>query len=248
MNGTDLVAGILSDAEDPQKASKGLLNLLLSESPTSSSVHEAGFSPELFEILLRRLPKDPSVLAIACACGAAWVDGRRSATQGGSWEPVISLPPDEDLPQGIRRGTAETIISMMMRAHQFIRMTAPFFYSSGFVHLVEPLTAAASRGVEVELFLLPDEETENGVKTLLDKQGMNESTRKRVTTHRVESEPWPHLKVVIVDGSEAYVGSANITRRALKGENLELGVLLNGPQVSAIDRVLDLLKHAEESS
>ena len=53
--------------------------------------------------------------------------------------------------------------------------------------------------------------------------------------------PWPHLKVVTVDGRAAYIGSANITGPGLVGRNLELGVLVRGQQVEAIERTLDLI-------
>src|SRR5262249_45304224 len=53
--------------------------------------------------------------------------------------------------------------------------------------------------------------------------------------------PWPHLKVVTVDGSAAYVGSANLTGPGLVGRNLELGVLVRGPQVRSIERTLDVI-------
>jgi phosphatidylserine/phosphatidylglycerophosphate/cardiolipin synthase-like enzyme len=52
--------------------------------------------------------------------------------------------------------------------------------------------------------------------------------------------PFAHLKVMVVDASIAYVGSANITAAGLAGRNLELGVLVRGAQVAVIDRILDL--------
>jgi len=46
---------------------------------------------------------------------------------------------------------------------------------------------------------------------------------------------------VTADGSAAYVGSANLTGPGLNGaSNLELGVLVHGPEVAAIDNLLDL--------
>jgi phosphatidylserine/phosphatidylglycerophosphate/cardiolipin synthase-like enzyme len=42
-----------------------------------------------------------------------------------------------------------------------------------------------------------------------------------------------------VDGSRAYIGSTNMTGRALAGFNLELGVLVTGPQVAHIETVID---------
>ena len=55
-----------------------------------------------------------------------------------------------------------------------------------------------------------------------------------------EGGPFPHLKVMTVDGVAAYIGSANLTAAALEGRNLELGVLAHGKQVEAIDEFLDI--------
>lgn len=55
-----------------------------------------------------------------------------------------------------------------------------------------------------------------------------------------EGTPFPHLKVMTVDGITAYVGSANLTAAALEGRNLELGVLVSGDPVSVIDEFLDM--------
>ena len=54
-----------------------------------------------------------------------------------------------------------------------------------------------------------------------------------------DTGPWPHLKVVAIDGTRAYIGSANMTGRALEGRNLELGVLVTGPRVAQIETVVD---------
>jgi phosphatidylserine/phosphatidylglycerophosphate/cardiolipin synthase-like enzyme len=50
---------------------------------------------------------------------------------------------------------------------------------------------------------------------------------------------------MVVDGSAAYIGSANITAAGLAGRNLELGVLVRGSQVAVIDRILDFYQEAE---
>jgi phosphatidylserine/phosphatidylglycerophosphate/cardiolipin synthase-like enzyme len=59
--------------------------------------------------------------------------------------------------------------------------------------------------------------------------------------------PFAHLKVMVVDGATAYVGSANITAAGLAGRNLELGVVVYGAQVSVIDRILDLYQVGDNS-
>jgi phosphatidylserine/phosphatidylglycerophosphate/cardiolipin synthase-like enzyme len=57
--------------------------------------------------------------------------------------------------------------------------------------------------------------------------------------------PFSHLKVMVVDASTAYIGSANITAAGLAGRNLELGVLVRGGRVDLIDRILDLYRAPE---
>ena len=52
--------------------------------------------------------------------------------------------------------------------------------------------------------------------------------------------PWAHLKVLSCDSTVAYIGSANVTGAGMAGPNLELGVLVRGPAVATVDRVLDL--------
>lgn len=47
-----------------------------------------------------------------------------------------------------------------------------------------------------------------------------------------------HAKIVIADGVAAYVGSANLLRRS-KSTNLECGMLVEGPAVTAVKVLID---------
>ena len=47
-----------------------------------------------------------------------------------------------------------------------------------------------------------------------------------------------HAKIVLADGVAAYVGSANLLRRS-RSINLECGMLVEGPAVSAVKMVVD---------
>jgi len=47
-----------------------------------------------------------------------------------------------------------------------------------------------------------------------------------------------HAKIVLADGIAAYIGSANLLRR-WKSSNLEYGMFVEGPAVSAIKVLLD---------
>ncbi|SFT57772.1 PLD-like domain-containing protein [Mesorhizobium sp. YR577] len=55
-----------------------------------------------------------------------------------------------------------------------------------------------------------------------------------------------HAKIVLADGIAAYVGSANLLRRS-KADNLECGMLVEGPAVHAVkvlvDAVIKMTEH-----
>ena len=54
--------------------------------------------------------------------------------------------------------------------------------------------------------------------------------------------PWAHLKVLACDSAAAYIGSANVTGAAIAGPNLELGILVRGPAVAVVERVLGVFR------
>lgn len=56
----------------------------------------------------------------------------------------------------------------------------------------------------------------------------------------IREAPFPHLKVMTVDGMAAYIGSANLSDAALTGRNLKFGVLVHGSQVHVVDAFLNL--------
>ena len=57
-----------------------------------------------------------------------------------------------------------------------------------------------------------------------------------------DDAPWVHLKALTSDSRAAYIGSANVTAAGLAGPNLELGILVRGPAVGVVERVLDLFR------
>jgi phosphatidylserine/phosphatidylglycerophosphate/cardiolipin synthase-like enzyme len=146
------------------------------------------------------------------------------------------------LPPGVRRGTAETLTGLINGARRKIRIAAPFVDDVGVGYLVGPLAAATARGVSIELIVSGASEWLDRALGALQDGMAREGDWSRVAVLKVTDPlPWPHLKVVTVDGVAAYVGSANITGPGLAGRNLELGVLVRGQQVSTIERTLDLI-------
>jgi phosphatidylserine/phosphatidylglycerophosphate/cardiolipin synthase-like enzyme len=243
MDDAELVGGVLLDAPDPKTAAATLAGLLKMPSVEQAEVRRAGFDRELLKVLRRRFDRRPTAIDQACAEGAAWVLGRRSTAISHPWELVASLPQGTPLPTGLRRTTGETIVHLVTSAQRSLRLVAPFIDEVGLRFLGDSLAAATMRGINVELFL-PTRSTRaaSALAELLPRiESEGNAEHLRVAVLRRDA-PWAHLKVVTADSSSAYVGSANVTGPGLAGLNLELGVLVRGPQVRTIERILDLFR------
>ncbi len=245
MHDAELVGSVLCDTADPLQASVQLLEWLLEAGPTPAIARALRIEPRLVDALRRRLPRDRVSISLACAQGAAWALGRRSITKGESWELVASLPADITLPEGIRRTTGETLILLIGEAQQSVQVAAPYVDRTGIGYMEEAIAAATARMVLVEVFepvgWAPGSAAISSLRRRVQRDGDPKNFR---ITRAATGGPWAHLKVVIVDDTVAYIGSANITGAGLAGRNLELGVLVRGPNVVAIDRILDLCRVA----
>jgi phosphatidylserine/phosphatidylglycerophosphate/cardiolipin synthase-like enzyme len=141
------------------------------------------------------------------------------------------------MPAGINRSTGETVIALIDGAADRIAIASPFIDAEAIGILIAPLLAAAERGVSVTLITQQVEKV-LAVRRLagaFSERGLEARLR---VHHALPTQPWPHIKLVLVDARVAYVGSANLTGNALMGRNLELGVLVEG-DVSALGAVLD---------
>jgi phosphatidylserine/phosphatidylglycerophosphate/cardiolipin synthase-like enzyme len=243
MDDAELVGGVLLDAADPKAAAATLAGLLKTPNVQPTEARRTGFDPELLEVLRRRFNRSPTAIDQACAEGAAWVLGRRSIAISHPWELVASLPQGTPLPTGLRRTTGETIVHLVTNAQRSLRLIAPFIDEVGLRFLADGLAAATTRGIDVEI-LLPTRSTRaaSALAELLpriEREGDADYLRMAVLRR---DAPWAHLKVVTADSSSAYIGSANVTGPGLVGLNLELGVLVTGPQVRTIEHILDLFR------
>ena len=246
MHESELVGGVLFGADDPVEAGRVLVELLTAEWVDRSRARAAGLEPALVESLKRRLPSDRRSIELACASGAAWILGRRSAQSKESWEVVATLPwRGSPLPRGLRRTTAETMIGLASTARQRIRLAAPYVDERGLGFLADAMAAATRRGAVVQLFdPIGWEPARAAIASLRDAVGTSgDPSNLRLVRSRPDT-PFSHLKVMVVDGIAAYVGSANVTGAALAGGNLELGVLVRGSQVAVIEGLLDLYQIA----
>lgn len=77
----------------------------------------------------------------------------------------------------------------------------------------------------------------------LAKPGVNEAGLRKVATRVLvygdgDTDETFHSKIVLADGSDAYVGSANLLNRS-KAANLECGLMVEGPVVASISTLVD---------
>lgn len=238
MDDAELVGGVLEDAPHPRVAARDLADILTGRSPRG-----AAFDPVLVDVLRNRLGSDPQRIEKACDLGAAWVMGRRSVTTVEPWELVASLPGGTPLPPGLRRTTGETLVQLTVGATRTLRLAVPFIDQFAISFLGGSLAAATARGVSLEL-LRPTRST-HASKALgeLERVIRAEGDIARLSVAALQDDaPWAHLKVLSSDATAAYIGSANVTRAGIGGQNLELGILVRGNAVATVETVLDLFR------
>jgi phosphatidylserine/phosphatidylglycerophosphate/cardiolipin synthase-like enzyme len=243
MDDAELVGGVLFDTPDPDASARALVTLLLAERFDASLARQFGLEPVLVDSLRHRLRRDPGSVQLACATGAAWVRGARAISRTGTWEVVASLPASLDLPPGLRRTTAETLITLVAGSERDLRIAAPYIDESGLGFLGDVIVAASQRDVNIEVFEPRTSESArlaiSGLETRVRAAG---NIRRFRRVRPVYDAPFAHLKVVVADAAAAYIGSANLTDAALASRNLELGVLVRGREVAVINALLDLYR------
>ena len=240
MDDAELVGGALSDAPDPRQAARELTDLLLAADSDRDAALRAGLHPDLVDVLRTRIGGDLDQVAAVCQEGAAWVLGRRSVAAEEPWDLVASLPSGAVLPPGLHRTTGETLVKLVVEATMTVRFAAPFIDRTGLAFLSDALAAATARDVTLEI-LMPTRSSsaDDALEGLTLSIRRNGSVDRFSVSRLRRDAPWAHLKVMTSDAAAAYIGSANITAAGLAGRNLELGVLVRGRNVAAIDQLLD---------
>lgn len=153
------------------------------------------------------------------------------------------------LPRQMRgrfRDLDQSLRKLMSETSERLLMVSPYLGPAGMVTLRDPIAVACSRGAWVRLV----------TGEIRNKQGMNHQailtllegpsgsiirTRLRVLEGTEDLPVLIHAKIVVSDGQRGYIGSANLSARALE-ENLELGVPLSSGQSKAIEDLVVLLE------
>ncbi len=159
-----------------------------------------------------------------------------------TWFPVATLPPEV---RGLLRPppfrqTGGVMLGLIDRAAEDLVLAAPFIDGGAVEFLRQSMVGAMRRGVSAHVM------TSKGrgalLQPLVDDALQDPACRMTVTElESVISSLGSHAKVLLVDRSEAYVGSANLTVAGL-ARHVEIGVELSGPQVDDLVRLFTALE------
>ncbi len=126
---------------------------------------------------------------------------------------VITDGPDEDIDKLML-----VLLSAISTAHRYVRIMTPYFLPPR--ELAAALQSAALRGVRVEI-ILPARSNLRFV-DWASRHALTESLYRGVDI-RLGPPPFAHIKLLVVDGIYAMIGSVNLDPRSLR-LNFELGV------------------------
>jgi phosphatidylserine/phosphatidylglycerophosphate/cardiolipin synthase-like enzyme len=228
---------LLALAADPVAGVDRLVDYLVAPTEErASALRSLGLPPQVADDFRVILPREPDGIRRACELGAAWAVGRVSAAPGISWSPVVT---GRDLDRNtFERQTAETLVGLIIGATSSIRLFTPFLDPTGVAVLAHALASATARGVYVSFGFRAAADRENAAAALIQEVATNGVPSLLTVVATPDTEAFPHLKVLAVDGRRAYIGSANFTYAALT-YNVEVGALVEGEAVAVYERLLD---------
>jgi phosphatidylserine/phosphatidylglycerophosphate/cardiolipin synthase-like enzyme len=237
---------LLLAAHDPIAAAHALADYVRTRNDRTRGVLErAGIAPRNVDDFRALFPSDAERLKASASCGAYWALGHRAGPgPTDRWYPVMS---GTDLDRNtFDRRTGETLIALIARARDRVRLFSAYVDGPGLRALEPALAGATNRAVSVDLVTVRRLERDDApevLASLLDVEG----DRSRLRIHRLEGMTWfPHLKLLTIDGGAAYIGSANMTFAGMT-TNFEVGALVEGGAVVAYETLVDdLVKRAQD--
>jgi phosphatidylserine/phosphatidylglycerophosphate/cardiolipin synthase-like enzyme len=233
------IGALLARARDLDEATAVMTRYALDPSETNrAALADSGVNTDHARDFLRLLPNDPTALAHVCELARAWVIGRSSATTAPTWLPVVTT--GEVDAEGIDRMTAETMIGLIVGARSRLRIFSPFLDARGLDVLTVALAAATRRGVQASVGYARRGNRDDAIEQLEERIQANGAPTLLRTVAIEGDRPFPHLKLIAVDGERAYIGSANLTWPALTS-NAEIGALVDGDPVRVLERWFDAL-------
>src|SRR3990167_2427768 len=117
------------------------------------------------------------------------------------------------------------IVSIIKKATSDIRISSPWIYNCD--HILDELVAAGGRGVKISVVMRQPNNDLSDKKNYQDK--LNAIGKLKEAKADIIFDPYVHEKVVISDGKEMIVSSANLIGTSLT-RNGESGTYTNDPQ------------------
>ena len=155
-----------------------------------------------------------------------------------TWEPVVTSGDITD--QGVDRMTAETLIGLVVSASRSVRLFSAYVDQGGLDVVSVSLAAATRRGVPVTIGYAIAGEKNSAIAPFVHRMQQTGDVAKLRIVGIGDGRPFPHAKMLTVDGARAYIGSANLTWPALTS-NVEFGALVSGHHVLTLERCFDAL-------
>lgn len=150
--------------------------------------------------------------------------------------------------QGIWAGSLMTRVHELINAaEETLYLVCPYWSELGVGNLMKHITRATMTGVRVVVLTRPresmDDDDLRGIITLrqeLERRGASVLV-KAPDRDRQGRSPLVHAKVVIRDGAEAYLGSANFSMSGMES-SVEVGVLMDGQLASRLQAWAEALE------
>lgn len=144
------------------------------------------------------------------------------------------------------------LLNLCRESEESLVLVSPYLEVSGMDWLFPGLEGALERGVDLTLVSRELNDGEPNFRAIERLVAVAEECDGELTVYdyyqpRSDSDKplyTLHSKVLLADGSTAYVGSANFTKYGFS-ENLEVGVVLQG---SKVNQLADLLSHVIENN
>lgn len=183
---------------------------------------------------------------------------RAEEKQAGRVELVATFPENLLLDTQIRHSILSlpaTLHRLITEAEQEILILNPFFEQTGFDRLASALLAAAHRGVMTTIVthqLSNPGSVNHQVLSSLVRQAATRCLGDHFTFweyQQIEERrvvPAAHAKVLLIDGKNAYIGSANLTEYRM-ARFLEIGVLLQGPLVKRLRQIFQAILESNQA-
>jgi cardiolipin synthase len=167
----------------------------------------------------------PSGLTVGAAVAAA-SHAHDEARRNPHLELVVSGPDSKSIKA---RRTEQVLLEWIGKATREILLVTYALYM--YDDLRKALVAASARGVEVTVLTEdPQDNPSYGGSPAKELSGLIAQRFRWPADKRPEAGAALHAKVAVIDGTTAFITSANLTKRAA-GNNLEAGVLIRGGDI-----------------